>query len=488
MDQKLQSTQGTRSPSNQALRSDSSSARPRKTGRPSKRKEQDQETLIFRALKQTIVHFLGTLLAEVQGLPEHRQLNLLHYKNPHFFFWVLSLYLTHQGSCHQQGHQKGNEKYLSNFKILSGCTEEELACADTVVGFFKRFDPIFLERAWAKAVQSLIRSKAIDFGRHGGRFLLAIDATGYGASDRPYDDFCLTRTYSDDSKSYHRSALVAFIVLEEGFAIPIAVQFIENMEPNASKQDCEIKAFHRIAKKIKGFFPQTPFWLLGDALYADQNVIRTCQKYGWGYSINFKESDLPALWRDCQELLVMEFLNKLKSKSTAPNGKFKTQVFQWVNQVDYYGIKLSATFLAESESFTQEEREALEREGKEEKITHFAWITHQAVDRESVAANASVGRQRWRCENEGFNVLKNGGFNLEHAYTRNRWASQCFFVMMMMAHTIQQLYAKGSLLRQYWSSIGTLKNLAKLLSQAFATSVFTEPILPPAQIRLRPDH
>ena len=51
------------------------------------------------------------------------------------------------------------------------------------------------------------------------------------------------------STTYHRSALVVFLVLEEGFAIPIAVEFIENMEVNALKQDCEIKAFHRLAKK-----------------------------------------------------------------------------------------------------------------------------------------------------------------------------------------------------------------------------------------------
>ncbi|RLC74380.1 MAG: hypothetical protein DRJ03_17950 [Chloroflexi bacterium] len=29
------------------------------------------------------------------------------------------------------------------------------------------------------------------------------------------------------------------------------------------------------------------------------------------------------------------------------------------------------------------------------------------------------GRLRWKIENEGFNVQKNGGYGLEHAYTRD---------------------------------------------------------------------
>ena len=60
--------------------------------------------------------------------------------------------------------------------------------------------------------------------------------------------------------------------------------------------------------------------------------------------------------------------------------------------------------------------------------------------------------------------------------------------MMLMAHTIQQLVAKGSLLKKVIKQIGSIKNLARLLSEAFAHKVFTEPIPPVAQIRLRPDH
>lgn len=488
MDSKLQDPETTHPASHQALRGDSTKARARKPGRPSQVKAQNQDAQVFKSYKQTIDHLLKSFSQEISRLHDPRNPDFIYYGVPHFVFWGISLFLTHQESCHQHGLRKGNEQFVRNFCLFSGCTEQELASEDTVMGFFKRCDPATLEQAWFKTIQVLIRGKSLDFGRQGNRWTIAFDATGCGSSDRPYDAHCLKRDHSNGTTTYHRSALVAFLVLEEGFAIPIAVQFIENMEVNASKQDCEIKAFYRLAQKIKTAFPQTPFWVLGDALYADQNVIRTCQGFGWGYSFNLKESDLIAFWREAQKLMELLPQNKLNLTETRPDNKTRTKSYRWVNQVDYYGLKLSAVFLEEEEWLSKEARTALETTGEKPQITSFSWITHQGLDRANVESNARVGRQRWRCENEGFNVLKNGGFNLEHAYTRDRQGYQCFFVMMLMAHTIQQLVAKGSLLKKIWKQIGSMKNLAKLLSEAFTSQVFTESIALPTQIRLRPDH
>jgi hypothetical protein len=486
MGKKLQGTQKTGSSGEQTLGGDLATSRARKQGRPSQVKEQNPQ--VFASYKQTIEHFLKAFPEQISNLPDHRDQDFIYYSVPHFVYWGISLFLTHQGSLHQHGLRKGDAQFVRNFCLFTGCSESQLASEDTVIGFFKKLDPVFLEQAWFKTIQSLIRSKSLDFGKRGNRWGLAFDATGCGSSDRPYDAYCLKREHGNGTITYHRSALVAFLVLEEGFAIPIAVEFIENMEVNASKQDCEIKAFHRLAQKIKVAFPQTPIWLLADALYADQNVIRTCQKYGWGYSINLKETDLTAFWRDAQEILQLSPQNKQEIKETRPDKKTRTKTYQWVNHVEYNDLKLSAVFLEEEEWQSQEEREALNNAGQKVKTTSFSWITHQAIDRSNVVSNAQAGRQRWRCENEGFNVLKNGGFNLEHVYTRDRQGYQCFFVMMLMAHTIQQLVAKGSLLKKVIQQIGSMKNLARLLSEAFAHKVFTEPIPPVAQIRLRPDH
>ena len=71
------------------------------------------------------------------------------------------------------------------------------------------------------------------------------------------------------------------------------------------KQDCEIKAFHRLEPKLRRLYPQISLWLLLDGLYADQNVIRPCVSQGWNAAITFKESDMPALWTEAQSLLAL---------------------------------------------------------------------------------------------------------------------------------------------------------------------------------------
>ena len=78
------------------------------------------------------------------------------------------------------------------------------------------------------------------------------------------------------------------------------------------------------------------------------------------------------------------------------------------------------------------------------------------------------GRIRWKIENEGFNVQKNGGFNLEHAYTRDPVASKVFYFLLQIAHLIAQLIEKDSLFREAFpAGVGSVKNIAFRLLEAW---------------------
>ena len=211
MGKKLQGTQKTDSSGEQALGGDLATSRARKQGRPSQVKEQNPQ--VFASYKQTIEHFLKAFPEEISNLPDHRDQDFIYYSVPHFVYWGISLFLTHQGSLHQHGLRKGDAQFVRNFCLFTGCSESDLASEDTVIGFFKKLDPRFLEQAWFKTIQSLIRGKSLDFGKHGNRWMFALDATGGGSSDRPYDAYCLKREHSNGTITYHRSALVAFLVL-----------------------------------------------------------------------------------------------------------------------------------------------------------------------------------------------------------------------------------------------------------------------------------
>jgi hypothetical protein len=140
----------------------------------------------------------------------------------------------------------------------------------------------------------------------GGRFLLAVDGTGLWSFRERHCPHCVKTGHASGTVTYSHRLLVAFIVSAEGYALPVACEFIENPGEACDKQDCETKAFHRLQAKLTRLFPQTPFRLLLDALYADRNVMAECAANGWDFVVTFKESDMPALWREARALLALE--------------------------------------------------------------------------------------------------------------------------------------------------------------------------------------
>ena len=75
---------------------------------------------------------------------------------------------------------------------------------------------------------------------------------------------------------------------------------------------------------------------------------------------------------------------------------------------------------------------------------------------------------RWKIENEGFNAQKNGGFELEHAYSQDEMAAKVFYYLLQIAHILFQLVEKGSLFRQAFpNGVGSLTNIAFRLLEAW---------------------
>ena len=65
-------------------------------------------------------------------------------------------------------------------------------------------------------------------------------------------------------------------------------------------------------------------------------------------------------------------------------------------------------------------------------------------------------------------MQKNGGFALEHAYTRDHTASKVFYLLLQVAHLIAQLIEKGSLFRKAFpAGVGSAKNIAFRLLEAW---------------------
>jgi len=168
---------------------------------------------------------------------------------------------------------------------------------------------------------------------------------------------------------------------------------------------------------------------------------------------------MPAVWQEFQSLLPLCPENRLER--ITPEGV--RQVYQWVQDLSYTDDqKRPWTF------------KAIQcQETVHGQTTTWAWITDRKVTAQSVVAVATKGgRHRWHLENQGFNTQKNGGFNLEHAYSHRHW--QAFYYLLQIAHLILQLLEKGSLLRRLAQELGqtplqlfgSLKNIARRLLES----------------------
>ena len=124
---------------------------------------------------------------------------------------------------------------------------------------------------------------------------------------------------------------------------------------------------------------------------------------------------------------------------------------------------------------------------RKEKTKRFVWLTDIAVliNNHLQIANTG-GRLRWKIENQGFNMQKNGGYRLEHAYSMNSLGMMNFYLLLQIAHNISQLMEKGSLIKKIFArGLGSIRNIARQLLEDLRCRIFDPScLLGRIQIRL----
>ena len=137
-----------------------------------------------------------------------------------------------------------------------------------------------------------------------------MDGTGVLTYHERHCDTCLTRKLSTGQTLYYHPVLEAKLVTANGYALSLMTEFIENSDPQATKQDCELKAFYRLADRLKQRFPQTNFCLLLDGLFAGGPTLEVCKKKEWKYLIGLTDEDLPSVNQEFEALLALPSENR----------------------------------------------------------------------------------------------------------------------------------------------------------------------------------
>lgn len=371
------------------------------------------------------------------------------------------LFLCRLGARRQIGHLLRTPQAARTFLTLFGV--EKVAHGDTVNDVLCALPPDSLQEALCSMVEALVRKRVLEAYRLLGiYYVIAVDGTGTLSFNERHCPHCLTRT-KDGKTTYYHNVLEAKLITPNGFAFSIMSEFIENPAEDCTKQDCELKAFYRLAQRLKQRFPRLRIMMALDALFASGPVFARCREYGWEFLIGLKDLQLLTVNQEFQSLKALEPGNQLAL--TAGGKKRLRQELCWANDIDYKDTIGQRHRLAVLECI---QTQPPNKEGKEKKTT-FRWLSSLSVTRDNAAAMANDGgRLRWKIENEGFNTQKNGGYQLEHAYTQDPEGIKVYYYLLQMACIIAQLLERGSLFKAAFpKGFGSAKNIAWHILEAW---------------------
>jgi hypothetical protein len=428
-------------------------------------------------LVQTVRHFFPALNTWLDRLPDTRVPEACTYSRRFLAWWGIALYLFQLGSRRQLDYElrDGGARVLANVNRLAETDQTTLPVHDTLDHFLEHVKRAGWERLRTQMVQRLLRMKALDAARLLGRPVLLIDATGLICFHQRHCDHCLVQRHGQQTLYLHH-VLEAKLLGPEGVVLSLDSEFIENADAGdvkgrsaaAVKQDCELTALGRLLPRIKKTYPQLPFVLAMDNLYACGTVFALAKRFQWSYVVTFKEGRTPALWQEFRALLPLCSENTL----TQTWGDGRVQAFRWV-PLDYQDSD------GRSWKFNALECTETTQDGRQ----YFAWLTPLPVNRKTVVAIAQKGgRYRWKMENEGFNRQKNSGLNLEHVYSIDPEKWKSYYLLLQIAFMLVQLLERGSLLRRLadelgrplWKLFGSLKNVARRLLESLRFLVWDE--------------
>ncbi len=321
-----------------------------------------------------------------------------------------------------------NKNVVKNIRNFLGEEEAEyLPHGVTINEYFERLDSEEIQGIIQDEVFDLIRRKSFNEARYKKKWLVVVDGTQLYSGNRQLNDKCLERRSNkgtdEELINYHTNVLEAKIVLGDKLVVSIASEFIENngedtkrqkrMSEEEIKQDCETKAFKRLAEKLKKKFPRLPMIILADSLYASEPFMDICRKNKWDYIIRYKKGSIPS---------IAEEYEAIPEKERVGNAEY-------VNEIDYKGKPVNMLKYWDKKVVKSEVV-----------CTEFQWLTSFVITKNNAERIAGIGRKRWKIENEGFNRQKNWQGDITHVCSWNEQAMKNHYLMMQISDMIKQLY------------------------------------------------
>jgi hypothetical protein len=402
------------------------------------RQRQEARNLMFR-LQKTIDHHFPDLYEKIEAIPECRK--RADYSLLELIMAGVAMFLFKKTSRNAMNNERDEPTFRKNYARVF---KARLPHMDTVEDVMEVLDAQHIETLKAELVQGLLTKKLLrKYRLFGQSYLVVIDGTPVMDVPEGHCDHCLHQTFTNGRVRYFHYVLEAKLVGDNGLCLSLATEWIENAE-EYEKQDCELKAFARLAKTLKRRYPRLSICIVADGLYPNQTFFQVCQEHGWSWIVMFKDGNLPSVWKRVVQRQRLKHCRR-KEEHLHQSGQEIHRTYEWHPRMTYQGFTIH-WFACE--------------EIVEQTCTHFVYLSSLEMDCYSVLELTASGRLRWKIENEGFDVQKHHGYGLGHQFSRcSMLAMKNYYQLMQIAHMMNQLFELGSLLAEVRGSKESLAHI-----------------------------
>lgn len=420
------------------------------------RRNKKKELNILGNVITIINQYFPELINKFEGLTDIRHQSYVKYRMKVIFIVRLMGLMSSIKSMHELTEEFNTEEAIANIAQICGLELEEIPHCDTINDIFEKVKVKEIEAIIKYMINRMIRNKMFNsFKIRDKYYHVVVDGTGLATSRKKYNQNCLVKNKHDKNgneyQEYRTYVLEAKLVIGD-MVFSIGSEFVENEDEKVEKQDCETKAFKRLAEKIKKEYPRLKIIIGADALYASKPVMDICKENGWKYIIRFKEGAIPTLYKEFETVVKRDNESKIEN-------------YEYVTKLDY-----------------QEEKVNIIKNIDVDTKIEYMYMTDLPISDKNIEATIAVGRKRWKIENEGFNIQKNGTFDIGHLYSKNSTAIKVHYLMIQIAHIIRQLLEKG--IKEIKDLELKIKEISQMLKQRL-TSKFIVKVSAKRRIQLR---
>lgn len=144
--------------------------------------------------------------------------------------------------------------------------------------------------------------------------------------------------------------------------------------------------------------------------------------------------------------IISKYLPDLLTMFDNLNDKLKTVLKNFNDYIEYFNdCSVKNYFLDSNYRYKDHKLNIIKFiEKKNNRTTNFHYITNLKVNNYNIRQIVTLGRNRWKIENQGFYNQKHRTFNITHLNSRNDTALKNHYFFIQIAHVIRQLLEQSN--------------------------------------------